>query len=241
MSKGVWDDIEDRAYIVMDCTDGRVRFVDIGKSVKLAELNAGMIVTINPSVPEPKPSDYNIVRLASENQGRYSPSKHMMAGNASEEYVQAHIRRLEAMRRAGHVKRLDDGSWSVPRDYLERAGTYERDRARRMGADVSFKSRQSLQQMKKAIGATWLDEQLRDYDAALAPRGFQSDLQSARQARRAFLIEQGFEVEAGQRLSQDVMSMLEKADLDEAAKSYAKEQHLDYRAVAVSGKAMGNL
>ena len=241
LSKGVWDDIEDRAYIVMDCTDGRVRFVDIGKSVKLAELNAGMIVTINPSVPEPKPSDYNIVRLASENQGRYSPSKHMMAGNASEEYVQAHIRRLEAMRRAGHVKRLDDGSWSVPRDYLERAGTYERDRARRMGADVSFKSRQSLQQMKKAIGATWLDEHLRDHDAAQAPRGFQSDLQSARQARRVFLIEKGFEVEAGQRLSQDVLIKLEQADLNEAAKAYGRAQHLDYRAAAMSGNAHGKL
>ena len=113
LSTGVWDDIEDRAYIVMDFTDGRVRCVDIGKSEKLAELNTGMIVTINPSVPEPKPSDHNIVNLASENQGRYSPSKHMMSGNASEQYVQAHIRRLEAMRRAGHVRRLDDGSWSL--------------------------------------------------------------------------------------------------------------------------------
>jgi len=220
LSKGVWDDVADRAYIVMDC---------------------GMIVTIDPTVSEPKPSDHNIVRLASENQGRYSPSKHMMAGNASEEYVQAHIRRLEAMRRAGHVKRLDDGSWSVPHDYMERASTYERDRARRMGADVSYKSQQSLQQMKKAIGATWLDEHLRDHDASLAPRGFQSDLQTARQARRAFLIKQGFEVETGQRLSQDVLTRLEQADLNEAAKAYGRAQHLDYRAAAVSGKAHGKL
>ena len=241
LSTGVWDDIEDRAYIVMDFTDGRVRFVDIGKSEKLAELNTGKIVTINPSVPEPKPSDHNIVNLASENQGRYSPSKHMMSGNASEQYVQAHIRRLEAMRRAGHVRRLDDGSWSVPSDYLERAGTYELDRARKKGADVSYKSQQSLQQMKKAIGATWLDEHLRDHDASLAPRGFQSDLQTARQARRAFLIKQGFEVETGQRLSQDVLTRLEQADLNEAAKAYGRAQHLDYRAAAVSGKAHGKL
>jgi len=241
LSKGVWDDVEDRAYIVMDSTDGRVRFVDIGKSEKLAELKAGMIVTINPTITEPKPSDHNIVKEATENQGRYSPTKHLMDGNASDEYVQAHVRRLEAMRRAGHVKRLEDGSWSVPHDYLERASTYEADRARKMGAEVSFKSGQSLQQMKKAIGATWLDEHLRDHDAALAPRGFQSDLQTARQTRRAFLIKQGFEIETGQRLSQDVLTRLEQADLNEAAKAYGRAQHLDYRSAAVSGKANGKL
>jgi len=241
LSKGVWDDVEDRAYIVMDSTDGRVRFVDIGKSEKLAELNPGMIVTINPSNLEPKPSDHNIVRLAAENQGRYSPSKHMMEGNASDEYVQAHIRRLEAMRRAGHVKRLEDGTWSVPSDYLKRASIYEADRASKRGAEVSFKSRQTIEQMKKAIGATWLDEQLRGHDGAIAPRGFQSELQSAKQARRAFLTKQGFEIEAGGRLSQDVLNTLEKADLDQAAKLYAKAEHLDYRPVVPSGRAQGKL
>jgi len=42
-------------------------------------------------------------------------------------------------------------------------------------------------------------------------------------------------------LSQDVLTRLEQADLNEAAKAYGRAQHLDYRAAAVSGKAHGKL
>src|SRR5262245_15648820 len=74
--------------------------------------------------------DQTIARLADANDGLYDPERHrteLARANAanSEALVEAHVRRLEALRRGGrHVERLPDGRWRVPNDYLERARAY---------------------------------------------------------------------------------------------------------------------
>lgn len=236
---GVRDDINDKAYIVLDTVDGKSRYAEIGSGAKLEGISNGMIVSVHPASIEPKPSDHTIVRLGEANGGRYSPSKHLLEANASDGYVEAHVRRLEAMRRAGHVKRLEDGSWSVPVDYLKRASNYEQAQVYKRGPDISFKSRQNLQQMSKAIGATWLDENLRDSDDRLAPRGFAMQLESARKARRQFLIKQGFEVSKGERLEQSVLDKLETKDLQKAGQAYAKQSYLEYAPARFDGQIRG--
>jgi len=86
-----------------------------------------MIVTIRPQSFQPKSSDYTIDEIAAKRGGIYSPSAHEAADpKASEAYIQAHIRRLEAMRRSGHAERNKDGTWQVPSDYLKRARVFER-------------------------------------------------------------------------------------------------------------------
>ena len=42
-------------------------------------------------------------------------------------YIQSHVRRLEALRRAGIVERLDGDHWSIPADYEARAAAYDAD------------------------------------------------------------------------------------------------------------------
>lgn len=94
-----------------------------------------------------------------------------------------------------------------------------------------------------ALGATWLDEQLRDCDDSLAPRGFGKQLQQARQLRRQFLMEQGYNVSQGKRLDQSVLNDLETRDLASASKAYGKPSYRDYvpgtRFRTGSGKYVG--
>jgi len=239
ITSGVRDDINDKAYIVLDTADGKSRYVEVGSASKLEGLSEGMIISVHPANLEPKPSDQTIAQLASVNDGCYSPAKHIAQPNVSHGYVTAHVRRLEAMRRAGHVKRLSDGSWSVPDDYLKRAASYQKGLSARRGAEFSFKSTQTLEQMSKAIGATWLDEHLRDNDDSLAPRGFGAKLQQARRLRRQFLIEQGYNVSKGKRLGQSVLDDLEIRDLASAGKDYGKTSFRDYVPAEGSARVRG--
>lgn len=239
IASGVRDDINDKAYVVLDTVDGKSRYAEIGSATKLEGISNGMIVAVHSASSEPKPSDHTIVRLGQANGGRYSPSKHMQEANTSDAYVEAHVRRLEAMRRAGHVKRLEDGSWSVPNDYLKRASHYEQAQVYKRGPDISYKSRQNLQQMSKAIGATWLDENLRDSDDRVAPRGFGAQLEAARKARRQFLIKQGFDVSESKRLEQSVLDRLEATDLQKAGNAYANQSYLEYAPAKPSEQIRG--
>ena len=49
-------------------------------------------------------------------------------GKDPESFVRSHVRRLEALRRAGHVERIDDDHWKIPGDILERGQAYDRTR-----------------------------------------------------------------------------------------------------------------
>ena len=123
---GILDDVNDRSFLVIDTLHGEALFVETGKAANISEIERGMIVTAGPQSFEPKPSDYTVVDIASKRGGVYSPSAHEMSDpTAREEFIQAYVRRLEAMRRAGHAKRNSDGSWELPKDYLRRARAFE--------------------------------------------------------------------------------------------------------------------
>jgi hypothetical protein len=73
--------------------------------------------------------------------GIYRPSAHLEAvtragleriGGDPEAHVRSHVRRLEALRRAGHVERIEADGWKIPADITERGVTYE---ARNRGRD----------------------------------------------------------------------------------------------------------
>jgi len=88
-----------------------------------------MVVRAGPQSYSPRQSDHTIAEIASKRGGIYSPSAHEMSDpSAREEFIKAHVRRLEAMRRKGHAERNSDGSWKIPKDYLRRASDYEKSR-----------------------------------------------------------------------------------------------------------------
>jgi hypothetical protein len=110
--------------------------------------------------------DQTIARLAEANDGIYDPERHrteLARANAanSEALVEAHVRRLEALRRGGrHVERLPDGRWRVPDDYLDRARAYDVRHGAVPDIELRTLSRLPLERQLVASGATWLDREL---------------------------------------------------------------------------------
>jgi len=240
--KGVGDDVSGRAFIVLDTLEGRSAYVDIGSPDRLEDFSKDQIVTVVPPSQSPRSSDYTIEAIAQKNNGRYSPSLHMEKDpKARPEYAQAHVRRLEALRRVGHVTRHKDGSWTLPDDYLERAGRYERASALSRPVQIDATSRLSLKQMETAVGATWLDRRLMADETASQMQGFGSDVEAAQWARRQFLAKQGFLNAASDDLTPDTVAKLTHQDLAAAGEALSSELGKSYTAMPDSGRVAGTL
>lgn len=240
LDKGVADDVNDRAFIVVDGLGGRPVHIVVGGEDRLASLETGRIVTVAPPNRDPRRADHVIAEIAAANAGRYSSALHMAHDkSARPEFVAAHIRRLEALRRAGHATRASDGSWRVPEDYLDRAGDYEKAAALRRPVEIRVHSSLRLAQMNSAMGATWLDEHLRDFDDAGAVHGFAGEVETARVARRQFLMQQGLINREHGRLPQSVLDRLEAHDLKDAGDALAETLGKPYAPAPAAGRVNG--
>jgi hypothetical protein len=92
-----------------------------------------MIVEVGPRVSGPRAADRNIAINAAEDSGVYRPSRHLQRiresfvreGKDPEAFIRSHVRRLEALRRAGHAERIGDDHWKVPNDIVARGQAYD--------------------------------------------------------------------------------------------------------------------
>lgn len=241
IARGVADDVRDQAYVVIDSTDGKVAYFNIGPSDRLTDFEKGMIVTAHPASHNPRKSDMTINDIAAKHGGIYSPANHLSdAPRAQEEFIKAHVRRLEAMRKAGvSVARQPDGSWRIPPDFLDKAGAYEFETTKSKPVRLDMASRLNLPAMQSALGATWLDEHLRDHGDNAGARGFGSDVEQARLARRQFLHQHGIITSPDAKIDETAMRSLEKRDLQDAAKTLAKELGKPYAPAPTSGRISG--
>ena len=115
----------------------------------------------------PRPADRNIAANAAEDDSIYRPSRHLerirdnfeREGKDPESYVRSHVRRLEALRRAGHVERIDTDKWKVPKDIVERGQAYDQSQGGH-GLKIRTLSAISLDRQIASDGATWLDRQI---------------------------------------------------------------------------------
>jgi hypothetical protein len=152
--------------------------------------------------------------------------------------VAVHVRRLEALRRAGIVERIAEGVWRVPSDLSEQGRQYD---SRLGDVSVTVRSHLSIEQQKRAIGATWLDQQLIVSGKDLGERGFGAEVRDALSQRSDFLIEQGLAERRGQRtiLARNLLATLRERDLEAAALGIAKETGLAYRPAADGERVSG--
>lgn len=99
---------------------------------KATRLPEGATVRIEPTRLEATQADRIVDAIARANGGRYSVDLHLRHDpNASEAFATSHVRRLEAMRRAGAgPERLADGSWTISDDHLAQAEAYPRHQRR---------------------------------------------------------------------------------------------------------------
>jgi hypothetical protein len=130
-------------------------------------------------------------------------------------YIESHVRRLEALRRAGVVERLDADRWSIPGDYEARAAAYDTAQSRRMNLRVL--STYDLDRQIASDGATWLDRELVSPNwTPLTQAGFGSEVSRALERRKESLVDQGLASrtpEGGVRAPKDLLFRLEQQEL----------------------------
>ena len=243
-AKGLADELQDRGYLVIDGVDGRAHYVTLAPGADLSAFPAGGIAEVRAASREPRPADRTIAAQV----GRdciYRVDRHLAEvrrdarpGDDPDGFVGAHVRRLEALRRAGIVERIEDGSWRVPADYLDRAAAH--DAGPLGGAAVELRSHLPVARQTRAIGATWLDRNLIE-GASPAPTGFGAEVRRALEQRGAFLVDEGLATRRGQRLllARDLLATLRDREVAQVGRSVAAESGLDHRRVADGGKVGG--
>jgi type IV secretory pathway VirD2 relaxase len=240
--KGLADELYDKGYLVIDGTDGKAHYVALPPRTELEQFPAGAVVEVK-GTTEVRAADCTIAALAVD--GLYRTDQHLALAQAAPgrdpaEVVAAHVRRLEALRRAGIVERIAEGIWQVPPDLPDRGRQHD---AQRLGGGVAvdLKSHLPIERQARVIGATWLDQQLIGGGQGLGELGFGSEVRSALQQRADFLAEQGLAERRGQRvvLARNLLATLRGRELAKAAEGIAAETGLEHRPVADGQRVAG--
>ena len=242
-AKGLADELRDRSYLVIDGVDGKAHYVALNARDEPANYPTGAVVEVRGSA-EVRAADRNIAALASN--GLYRTDHHLaiaqgqaQAGRDPHEVVAAHVRRLEALRRAGIVERIAEGLWKVP-DYLPERGR-QYDAQRLGGVAVELKSHLPIERQARVIGATWLDQQLIGGGSGLGNLGFGGEAKQAMLQRADFLAEQGLAERRGQRvfLARNLLTVMRNREVAQAGKDIAAETGLEHRPAADGQRVAG--
>ncbi|MGA7540696.1 MAG: DUF3363 domain-containing protein [Steroidobacteraceae bacterium] len=235
VAKGIVDPLYGRGYLIVDGIDGRAHHATVPARVDLGELPVGAIITVS-NGPKPRTSDRTIAELARDS--IYRTAEHLDTERAGvrrrhdpEAFVAAHVRRLEALRRAGIVERLEEGVWRVPKNLVERGRAYDARRA--AGVQLEVRSYLPIERQVRAIGATWLDRLLVDRRDDLSRTGFGSEVRAALADREGFLVGVGLAERRNQRviLARNLLATLRSRDLESAAAKIQAETRLTYRPI----------
>lgn len=245
-AKGMADELHDRGYLVIDGIDGKAHYVALSAKMELEQYPLGSVVEARGSA-DLRAADKNIAALAVD--GVYRTDNHLAIakvqaapGHDPKEIVDAPVRRLEALRRAGIVERVTEGVWRVPANLPEQGRQY--DAQRLGGVAVELRSHLPIERQTRVIGATWLDQQLIGGASGIAPandRGFGGEVRDALRQRADFLIEQGLAERRGQRviLARNLLGTLRGQEIDVAAKTIAAETGLTHHPVSDGERVTG--
>ena len=220
---GPLDDLGETFLAIVENEHGELRYTTLERADDLAQLDGvqvGANVALEPRAIEVRPSDIAVADVAARTGGAYSIAHHSSAApGASQALMEANVRRLEAMRRAGLVDRSADGVFQIAGDHLERALAFESKLAMRSPLEVRVRSHLPLRDQVKAIGPTRLDRILSDSEQRLTGKGRVAAAEAiALQQRRMFLIEQGLMGASDEKLGGHAISTMARNELAEAAR-----------------------
>jgi type IV secretory pathway VirD2 relaxase len=244
------DEMGERVRLVIDGVDGRVHHIEMDAALA-EEAGRGMIVVAGSAPAGPRAADRNIIDVAGE-VGVYRPSEHLQRarsaidrlGGDPEAFVRSHVRRLEALRRAGHAERIDADHWRVPADLPARGQAHDlaRDRA---NIRISILSPSGLDSQIGYDGATWLDRELASPGrTTLADTGFGREVTKAMERRKQSLVNMGHAVrlEDGRiGVSKDFVAKLERTEVTRVGKAMAAERGLTFTAAKTGEYVSGTL
>ena len=239
LAKGLaGDDMGERVHLIVDGIDGRVHHIEFKDPSRIEGVERDMIVEAAPVVSGPRPADHNIAANAADSDGIYRPSRHLerihdnfeRQGKDPEAFIRSHVRRLEALRRAGHVERIDADHWKVPKDIVERGQVYDLSQ----GGDGLRVRTLSALNLKKQIGshgATWLDRELIARERmAIADSGFGRQVNNALSRRAQRLLEMGHATakDGNIHISASTVATLQRQEVDRVGHQMARERGLTY-------------
>lgn len=227
------DGLGDKSYLVIDGVDARIHYVELTTTLVPDEARVGAILAVG-RAPSARTVDKTIAAYAARNEGFYEPREHYeiarmtsrISGGDVEGHIEAHVRRLEALRRAGIVGRLDADNWVIPRDYLELAAAYDERTGRKLVVEVH--SAVALDWQITAEAATWLDRQLVGrHPVEVAPMGFGHQVERALEQRRKQLITHGLAKgrdDGGIECQSDLLATLQRRELDRVGERLAAKR-----------------
>jgi type IV secretory pathway VirD2 relaxase len=211
------DELSSRGHLIVDGVDGRAYYVMLPKGAELKDFPRGGIVEVRGGA-EPRPADRTIAELAQD--GIYRTARHReriqargLGDKDPDMFIAAHERRLEALRRAGVVERINEGEWRVPNDLAARGRAYDIERAD--GARVLLRSHLPIEQQVHAMGPTWLDRQWPRFPDGFPSEGFGGHLLGAMHQRGSFLQEHGLAYKSDRKfvVARDLLEQLRAREL----------------------------
>jgi len=239
LAKGLaGDEMGERVHLIVDGIDGRVHHIEFKDPSRIEEVGRDMIVEAAPVVSGPRPADRNIAANAAEDDGIYRPSRHLKRirdsferqGKDPEAYVRSHVRRLEALRRAGHAERIDADHWKVPKDIVERGKVYDLSQGGD-GLRVRTLSSLNLEKQIGSHGATWLDRELIVRERmAIADSGFGRQVNNALSRRAQRLVEMGHATAKDRsiHIPTSTVATLQRQEVERVGQQMARERGLAY-------------
>ncbi|MBN9149443.1 MAG: DUF3363 domain-containing protein [Nitrobacter sp.] len=253
VDKYLSDELGENLTVVVDGIDGRTHYVSGIASERLEDARIGSVVEIGPADTARRSSDRTIAAITEG--GIYRPSRHLeqakfegrVPGGDYEGYVDAHVRRLEALRRAGIVERINADQWRIPNAFENRAAAYDAGRNRQ--ASVHVLSALDLEKQIGVDGATWLDRRLVSSETSdIAQSGFGQQVREAMERRGEHHIDRG---DATRRQDgrvfyrRNLLATLRERQVASVGTEMAASKALPFRAVSdgetVSGKFTGTV
>jgi hypothetical protein len=251
IGKRLTDELGDRVALIVDGVDGRTHHVALGDKAVAQDAPMGSIVEIGRAPVGSRASDRNIAAMAADT-GVYHPNEHRamavgghvrVPGGDFDGYIESHVRRLEALRRAGIVERLDGDRWTIPADYEARATAHDTAQSRRMNLRVL--STFDLERQITSDGATWLDRELVSPNRTpLTQAGFGSEVGLALERRKNGLVDQGLASrtpEGGLRVPRDLLTRLEQQEIARVGPEMAKARGLTFKRAEAGNYVSGTL
>ncbi len=233
VSKGLSDELNNGLYVIVDGVDGKAHYVDLGQRPNVEDIAPGAIVEITARLGVAKAADKTIADIAARNGGLYCIDAHLAHDpDSSKTHAQAHVRRLELMRRAGVVTRFPNGDWDIPSDFERRAAGYEQTQTRREPVALKIQSAFRLEEQINADGATWLDKQLVGRAPVSIKRaGFGKQVEAALEKRSKHLIGAGLAERAGDGIKyrKNLLTTLRYQELRRLGAKLAEESGIPYR------------
>jgi len=234
LGRGVANELTGTAYLALAGLDGKTYYATLSAYSErdaAQPARTGDLVTLRGVQARTSGrADRVIVDLAHRHGGIYDPRLHLQQArgerlpyNATpERFVDAHVRRLEALASRGLVIREADGRYRIPSDLLT---TMETTASARDSAFITVDVRgRDLRSQAVARAYTWLDEQLvasnlqQLRNVAVRTR-FQDDVVQAAEQRVRQLAQIGLAQVDGERLTFDpqLKTKLARIERDDAA------------------------